>query len=151
MTRKRRKLELKNPSDFQSIGEYAAYIREMRGYTLQNVVELVKSAIKNKELESECSLSRGYLSNLETGKHTHPSPFKLKALAVIYKVPYESLLQKAGYWEKQIDQLKQDTTITLMLKEVDDMTDTEIKSVMDYIDFVKSRRTKNYEKGPKKG
>ncbi|KKU34804.1 MAG: hypothetical protein UX50_C0011G0020 [Candidatus Beckwithbacteria bacterium GW2011_GWA1_46_30] len=81
----------------------------------------------------------------------YTSPFKLKALAFIYKIPYESLLQKAGYWEKSIDKLKQDTALTLMLKEVDDMTDSEVTSVIDYIDFVKSRRTSNYEKRPKKG
>ena len=148
---KRKKPLLKSPDDFASIGEYVSYIRETRGYTLQDVVELVKTAIKNQALDSQCSLSRGYLSNLETGKHAHPSPFKLKALAFIYKIPYESLLQKAGYWEKSIDKLKQDTALTLMLKEVDDMTDSEVTSVIDYIDFVKSRRTSNYEKRPKKG
>ncbi len=149
--KKRKKPVIKSPDDFQTIGEYVSYIRETRGYTLQDVVGLVRTAVKNQELDSECSISRGYLSNLETGKHAHPSPFKLKALAYIYKVPYESMLQKAGYWEKSIDKLKQDTALTLMLKEVDDMTNTEVQSVMDYIDFVKSRRTKQYEKRPKKG
>ena len=38
-----------------------------------------------------------------------------------------------------------------MLKEVDDMSNSEVRSVMDYIDFVKSRRSKQYEKRPKKG
>lgn len=148
---KRKKILIKSSDDFNSIGEYLGYIRETRGYTLQDVVALVRTAVKNKELNVQCSLSRGYLSNLETGKHTNPSPFKLKGLATIYKIPYKSLLQKAGYWERDIDKLKQDTTLTLMLKEVDDMTNTEIKSVIDYIDFVKSRRTKQYEKRPKKG
>lgn len=151
MTRKRKKPVLEPPASFASIGDYVSYIRETRGYTLKDVVDFVKNAVKNHELRSECSLSRGYLSNLETGKHPHPSPFKLEALAFVYKIPYESLLQKAGYWEKTINKLKEDTTLTLMLKEVDDMTDTEVKSVIDYIDFVKSRRTKNYEKSPKKG
>lgn len=148
---KRKKPLLKSPDDFSSIGEYVSYIRETRGYTLKDVVELVRTAVKNNELDSQCSVSRGYLSNLETGKHSHPSPFKLKALAFVYKIPYESLLQKTGYWEKSIDKLKQDTALTLMLKEVDDMSNSEVRSVMDYIDFVKSRRTKNYEKRPKKG
>ena len=148
---KRKKPLLKSPDDFASIGEYVSYIRETRGYTLQDVVELVKAAIKNQSLDLQCSLSRGYLSNLETGKHAHPSPFKLKALAFIYKIPYESLLQKTGYWEKNIDKLKQYTALTLMLKEVDDMSNSEVRSVMDYIDFVKSRRSKQYEKRPKKG
>lgn len=148
---KRQKPPLKSPDDFQTIGEYVAYLRETRGYTLQKVVELVKTAVKNQKLDSQCSLSRGYLSNLETGKHSQPSPFKLKGLAFVYKIPYESLLQKTGYWENQVDKLKQDTTLTLMLKEVDNMTNSEIQSVMEYIDFVKSRRTKNHEKRPKKG
>lgn len=148
---RRKKIQIKSSDEFATIGEYVSYIRETRGYTLQDVVELVRAAVKNQTLGSNCSLSRGYLSNLETGKHPHPSPFKLKGLAFIYKIPYESLLQKTGYWEKSIDKLKQDTTLTLMLKEVDDMTNTEIKSVIDYIDFVKSRRTKHYEKRPKKG
>lgn len=149
--KKEEKALLKSPDDFRTIGEYVSYIRQTREYTLKDVVEFVRTAIKNKGLDPQCSLSRGYLSNLETGKHFQPSPFKLKALAFVYKIPYESLLQKAGYWEAKVNKLKQDTTLTLMLKEVDDMTNAEIQSVMDYIDFVKSRRTKNYEKGPKKG
>ena len=149
--KRRQKPLLKSPDDFETIGEYVSYIRQIRDYTLKDVVELVRTAIENKEIDSQCSLSRGYISNLETGKHSQPSPFTLKALAFAYKIPYESLLQKVGYWEKQVDKLKQDTTLTLMLKEVDNMTDSEIQSVMEYIDFVKSRRTKNHEKRPEKG
>ncbi len=42
-------------------------------------------------------ISNAYLSQLENGAATNPSPDKLHALAEYYGVPYESLMREAGY------------------------------------------------------
>ena len=139
-----KKTHLKSPDDFAALSEYVAYIRETRGYTLQEVVDLIATAITRKELHEHCSLTRGYLSCLEAGKYTNPSPFKLQALAHVYNIPYESLLRKAGYWEIHCDKVQQDATFTLMLKEVQEMTPEELQSLFDYIDYVKSKRIKHH-------
>jgi transcriptional regulator with XRE-family HTH domain len=138
--------QLKSPDDFATISDYVAYIREFRGYTLRDVVKRVTTAIKHKALHTQCSLSRGYLSNLEAGKYIHPSPLKLQALAHVYQIPYESLLRKAGYWKTTENKAQQDILLTLMLKEVQQMKPEELQSLFEYIDFVKSKRTKRCKK-----
>ena len=133
---------IKSPDDFASISDYVAYIRDVRGYTLQEVEELVQTAINHNELPKHCSLTRSYLSCLEAGKYREPSPFKLQSLAYVYHISYESLLQKAKYLKKTDGKQQQDIMFTLMLKEVQDMTPEEQQTVLEYIDFVKSKRIK---------
>lgn len=145
------KTTLQGPDDFPTVWEYLRSVREAKGYTIRVVIDLINQSISKKELEDQAAISRGYLSNLESGKYIHPSPFKLKGLAVAYNIPYELLLNKAGYWDKTSKKVKEDATFTLMLKEVQDMTVRERQTVLDYIEYVKSRRSKNYDKSPKKG
>lgn len=144
-------MKQKISDDFHTIGEYVKYVREERHLTLRDVVELIKVAVMKKELDPKCVVSPGYLSSLEAGKYADPSPFKLKALAHIFNIGYELLLNKAGYLDHASNKIKQDANFTLMLKEVESLTPTERESVVAYIDFVKTRRKKTYEQSPKKG
>jgi transcriptional regulator with XRE-family HTH domain len=139
-TKQNLKTQFQGPDDFATVGKYVSSVRESKGFTLRTVVDLVKQLIKKGELEKQSALSRGYLSSLESDKYVHPSPFKLKALAHVYKIPYELLLNKAGYWDKTNKNIKEDASFTLMLKEVQEMTPGERESVLEYIEFVKSRR-----------
>lgn len=146
------KTQLKGPDDFSTVWEYLSSVREARGYTLASVVESVREAIKNKQLDEQSAVSRGYLSQLEAGRYANPSPYKLRGLAFIYNIPYEVLFNKAGYLDETSKKVKEDATFTLMLKEVQNMTTHERQSVLEYIEFVKSRRNqKEYDKSPKKG
>ena len=43
------------------------------------------------------AVSNAYLSQLEKGKIRKPSPHVLHRLAEVYAVPYEALMEKAGY------------------------------------------------------
>lgn len=144
-------MKQKISDDFHTIGEYVKYVREERHLTLREVVELIKTAVKKKGLDPKCAISPGYLSSLEAGKYADPSPFKLKALAYVFNIGYELLLNKAGYLDHASDELKQNANFTLMLKEVEGLSPKERESVVAYIDFVKTRRKKTYEQSPKKG
>jgi transcriptional regulator with XRE-family HTH domain len=62
-------------------------IRKMRGHSLRAV-------------EEGTGISNAYLSQLERGEATKPSPDKLQALASFYEVPYTDLMRAAGYLEK---------------------------------------------------
>lgn len=145
------KTKFQGPDDFATVGQYLSSLRKAKGFTMSTVVEEVKLLIEANKLEDQSAISRGYLSSLESDKYLHPSPFKLKALAHVYKIPYELLLNKAGYWDKTNKNIKENAAFTLMLKEVQDMTPGERESVLDYIEYVKSRRNKKYDKSPKKG
>ena len=69
-----------------SLGEYLATLRASKGLSLRDVEETTDSGVSN-----------AYLSQLEHGKITKPSPNILHTLASAYGVPYETLMEKAGY------------------------------------------------------
>ena len=72
--------------EFQSLGAFLAYVRSVKKLTLRQVEEATEKEVSN-----------AYLSQLETGKITRPSPNVLHSLAKVYGVPYETLMEKAGY------------------------------------------------------
>lgn len=150
-TKTNKETTLTGPDDFATIGEYLCKLREAKDLTLRSVVEATKSAITEGKLDPQSAVSRGYLSQLEAGKYLHPSPLKLKALAFVYNIPHELLLNKAGYLDETSNKVKEDASFTLMLKEVQDMTEDERTSIIQYIGYVKFQRKQKYDKGPKKG
>jgi transcriptional regulator with XRE-family HTH domain len=72
----------------QTLGEYLRNLRTARKMSLRDV-------------EEGSGVSNAYLSQLEQGKITKPSPHFLHKLAGCYLVPYETLMEKAGYITKE--------------------------------------------------
>src|SRR5205085_4918191 len=68
------------------LGEYLASVRATKRLSLRDVEEATQKAVSN-----------AYLSQLEHGKITKPSPNILHSLAQVYGIAYETLMQKAGY------------------------------------------------------
>jgi len=77
---------LKEETVKPTLGQYLASIRHDRKMSLRKVEEA-----SNKEV------SNAYLSQLETGKITQPSPNVLNTLSDIYKIDYVQLMELAGY------------------------------------------------------
>ena len=69
-----------------TLGTYLASIRADRKLSLRQVEEAANKQVSN-----------AYLSQIETGKITQPSPNILHALSEIYAISYEHLMQLAGY------------------------------------------------------
>ena len=74
------------PIQQQSLGDYLTFVRNAKKMTLREVEEASGKQISN-----------AYLSQLETGRITKPSPHVLYALSAVYAIPYERLMEKAGY------------------------------------------------------
>lgn len=74
------------PAAQHTLGNYLANIRAVRKLKLREV-----------EAATGNEVSNAYLSQLETNKIHKPSPHVLHALAKVYSVPYETLMEKAGY------------------------------------------------------
>jgi transcriptional regulator with XRE-family HTH domain len=68
----------------ERLAEELRRVRALRGVSLRQVEEATK-------------ISNAYLSQLETGKAERPSPHVLHTLATYYEVPYEFLMEAAGY------------------------------------------------------
>ncbi len=80
-----------NPTDESttgrlSLGQYLASIRNDRKLTLRQVEEATNKQVSN-----------AYLSQIETNKIQKPSPNVLNALAELYAISFEGLMEKAGY------------------------------------------------------
>lgn len=74
------------PPETTGLGPYLASIRLVRRMTLREVEEATGGEVSN-----------AYLSQLENNKISQPSPNVLHALAKVLAVPYETLMEKAGY------------------------------------------------------
>ncbi|MET4091047.1 helix-turn-helix transcriptional regulator [Bradyrhizobium sp. S3.5.5] len=68
------------------LGKYLASIRTARKMSLREVEEATRKQVSN-----------AYLSQIETEKIKQPSPNILHALAELYAIDFENLMQMAGY------------------------------------------------------
>lgn len=75
-------------ADSGTLGEQLRQLRRGFKYTL-------------KEVEAMTGISNAYLSQVENGKITRPSPDKLYVLAEAYKVSYDQIMVSAGYLPAQ--------------------------------------------------
>jgi transcriptional regulator with XRE-family HTH domain len=69
-----------------ALGRYLAQIRGIKKLTLRDVEEAAEKQVSN-----------AYLSQLEKGRISKPSPNVLHALARVYNIAYDTLMEKAGY------------------------------------------------------
>jgi transcriptional regulator with XRE-family HTH domain len=121
----------KAPSAFKGrpneLGPILADLRTAKGFSLRQVEEATDKAVSN-----------AYLSQLENGKIKKPSPNVLHSLAAVYTVPYETLMEKAGYL------LPSESTNgghrrRLAAFAIDDLTAEEEEELLKYLAFIRSR------------
>jgi transcriptional regulator with XRE-family HTH domain len=78
------------------------------------------------------------LSQLENGKIQKPSPNVLHRLAKVYRVPYETLMEKAGYL-LPADAKGGGRRRGLAAFAIDDLTAEEEEELLKYLAFLRSR------------
>ena len=109
------------------LGSVLADLRKAKGLTLRQVEEATGRAVSN-----------AYLSQLENGKIGKPSPNVLHSLAEVYVVPYEGLMEKAGYLlPSQGGPAKRKR---LAIFAIDDLTAEEEEELLKYLAFLRSRK-----------
>jgi HTH-type transcriptional regulator, competence development regulator len=91
------------------------------------------------EEATEREVSNAYLSQLENGKITKPSPNVLFALSLVYGVPYEDLMARAGYFPSRpnADGRRQARAATFAIEGV---TPEEEQALLDYLAFIRQTR-----------
>jgi HTH-type transcriptional regulator, competence development regulator len=113
----------------QSLGEFLAYLRTAKKMTLREVEEATEHEVSN-----------AYLSQLENNRITKPSPNILHSLAMVYGVPYDILMQKAGYIiasSARDDKAKHGRVATFANE---NLTQAEEEELLKYLAFLRSRR-----------
>ncbi len=110
------------------LGAHLARLRTVAGLTLRQVEEATEHEVSN-----------GYLSQLENGKISKPSPNVLFALASVYGVPYEDLMARAGYFPSRPNSegRRQARAATFAIEGV---TPEEEQALLDYLAFIRQTR-----------
>ena len=108
------------------LGALLADLRTAKGLSLREVEEATGKAVSN-----------AYLSQLENGKIKKPSPNVLHSLAEVYVVPYEALMEKAGYLLPSEDGGGRRRRLAAFA--IDDLTAEEEEELLKYLAFIRSR------------
>ena len=109
------------------LGTLLADLRKAKGLSLREVEEGTGKAVSN-----------AYLSQLEKGRIRKPSPNVLHALAGVYVVPYETLMEKAGYLPPTEGKAG-GRRRSLAAFAIDDLTAEEEAELLKYLAFLRSR------------
>ncbi len=120
----------RKPAEFverpSELGVLLGDLRRAKGLSLREVEEAAGKAVSN-----------AYLSQLENGKIGKPSPNVLYSLAEVYGVPYDALMERAGYLlpaENGSGRRKR-----LAAFAIDDLTAEEEEELLKYLAFLRSR------------
>ncbi|WP_454872956.1 helix-turn-helix domain-containing protein [Paraburkholderia xenovorans] len=121
------------PADQAHVSSLGAYIRKTRrdvGMTLRDVEEAT-----NKEI------SNGYLSQLESGKISKPSPHILYSLSNVLNADYEALMQRAGYiLPGSSPKPESANPAHAGTYSIDNLTAEEEVQLLEYLEFLRSKK-----------
>jgi transcriptional regulator with XRE-family HTH domain len=124
-TRPRRKAPRASRGRANELGAVLDDLRTAKGFSLREVEEATGNAVSN-----------AYLSQLENGRIKKPSPNVLHSLSEVYAVPYEALMEKAGYLLPSEGSRRQ----RLAAFAIDDLTSEEEEELLKYLAFLRSRK-----------
>lgn len=108
-----------------NIGAYLKSLRDIKGISLR-------------EVERKAGVSNAVLSQIESGQVKQPSPGTLFKLAGIYGVPYEDLMQRAGY-PVQARQVGEPQSAQSVFNRFGTISQDEEQQLLDYLAFLRSR------------
>jgi len=112
-----------------SLGQYLGSIRIARNLTLRAV-----------ERATQREVSNAYLSQLEHGFIKKPSPNILYSLAEVYEVPYETLMEKAGYLTRKAEQKCEQKRKSILALDNTSLTREEEEKLLLYLAFLRFRK-----------
>ncbi len=104
-----------------TLGTYLKSLRNARGFSLR-------------EVEEKSGISNPFLSQLESGKVKQPSPVMLHKLAELYGVPYEALMERAGYPAPQSGH-----AVSKVFHRLGHISEEEEEALLVYLSFLRSR------------
>ena len=117
-------------NDPVALGKYLRGARKASGMTLRGV-----------EQATEKSVTNGYLSQIEAGNVKQPSPRILHFLALAYGIDFGELLERAGHTIRSTETSKREESLNgFPLRSLEDLDEEETAAVIQYIEFLKSRR-----------
>ena len=111
----------------RGLGPFVAEARSRAGLTLRAV-------------EKETGISNAYLSQLEHGKIQTPAPQNLHKLAALYRVPYEILMELAGYPLPKAANATASSPRDTMAARIGTVSKEEEDALVEYLQFLRLRK-----------
>ena len=121
--------EKSSSSQSKSFGLYLKTLREGKKMSLRGVEEAT-----NKEI------SNAYLSQLENGKISKPSPHVLHKLAEVFGADYSALMERAGYISPSPEKNKLKKHGKVATYSIDNLTTEEERALLEYLSFYRQQR-----------
>ena len=112
-----------------TLGQYLASICADRKMTLRDVEEATSKQVSN-----------AYLSQIETGKIQKPSPNILHALAELYAINFEKLMEMAGYLTSTTKRTDAERHGRVATFAEHNLTGEEELEMLQYLQFMRSRK-----------
>ncbi len=100
----------------------------------------LKADLTLRAVEKETGISNAYLSQLEHGKIQTPAPQNLHKLAVLYRVPYEILMELAGYPVPKPTNTAAQPARDTMAARMGNVTKEEEEALVEYLQFLRLRK-----------
>lgn len=114
-----------------NLGSYLKGVRLALGLSLRDVEEATDKEVSN-----------AYLSQLENGKISKPSPHILYSLSGALSVPYETLMERAGYIAPSSDRAEGTKHGKAATFSIDNLSAEEEKALLDHLAFYRWQRKK---------
>ncbi len=110
------------------------------GQFIKKARQDVQKSLRDVEEATGKEVSNAYLSQLETGKITKPSPHILYALSTVLGVAYETLMERAGYIvpaANRSEGIKHGRAATFS---IDNLTASEENELLEFLNYIRSKR-----------
>lgn len=123
--------DISPPTGGQPLGAYLRAARSALGLSLRAVEERTGKAVTN-----------GYLSQIESGTVTQPSPNVLYHLSQAYDIDYGDLLVRAGHRVPHSQETTQRGILAgFPMNALEELTEAERAELVDYIAYLRSKRS----------
>jgi transcriptional regulator with XRE-family HTH domain len=120
------------PTESAQPNALGAFIRKAR--------QDVSMSLRDVEEATNKEVSNGYLSQLESGKITKPSPHVLYALSNALSANYEALMQRAGYILPNTPKPKGAKHGRAATFAIDNLTAEEESELLKYLTFLRTQK-----------
>lgn len=110
------------------------------GALLRKARQDVSMSLRDVEQATNKEVSNGYLSQLESGRITKPSPHVLHALSQALRVDYETLMRRAGYLLPTTKRAKGPKQARAATFSIDNLTADEESQLLEYLTFLRTKK-----------
>lgn len=110
------------------------------GAFLRKARQDVKMSLRDVEEATGKEVSNAYLSQLESGKITKPSPHILYSLSTALGVAYDSLMERAGYIVPSAGRPRGIKHGRAASFAINNLTAEEESELLDYLSYIRSKR-----------